>query len=123
MRSSDWSSDVCSSDLASGTDSRRIGGFNQQSELVDVAGLPGSRCTHQEIPEDVVFPADPDRRAVGVIGDELGRPVGVQSPGRSLGRADQFKPTRVREYQRTGQAELASGYVEDRKSTRLNSSH
>src|SRR3546814_4008106 len=67
---------------ASGTDSRRIGGFNQQSELVDVAGLPGSRCTHQEIPEDVVFPADPDRRAVGVIGDELGRPVGVQSPGR-----------------------------------------
>src|SRR3546814_17874193 len=83
MRISDWSSDVCSSDL---------------------------RCTHQEIPEDVVFPADPDRRAVGVIGDELGRPVGVQSPGRSLGRADQFKPTRVREYQRTGQAELASGY-------------
>src|SRR3546814_13866745 len=41
---------------ASGTDSRRIGGFTHQSELVDVPGLPGSRCTHQEIPADVVFP-------------------------------------------------------------------
>src|SRR3546814_2549331 len=110
MRISDWSSDVCSSDLVAAADRGDADTAAARSELADQRrDDPGSACAHRM--------ADGDASAIAV-GD----------PSYPLGAAF----IAVAEQQRADQRRRSECLVDldridlidvDRKSTRLNSSH
>src|SRR3546814_3182535 len=103
MRISDWSSDVCSSDLIQESDAARSSNLFLAS-----GGGSASASTAEQ-------PAPPAVQAI--------IPPGAEAPARPFLRAD--GPRRTDSGERI--VPLASPYVvqagKDRKSTRLNSSH
>src|SRR3546814_1988183 len=104
MRISDWSSDVCSSDLTPG------------GRVIEADSLSSSRSLGTPALSDAAFPAQDWWTTLGDPQlDALIREALQDSP--SLAAAD----ARVRQAQ--AQAGLANAARKDRKITRLNSSH
>src|SRR3546814_4058563 len=104
MRISDWSSYVCSSDLAPPADRRRQGRADPRSRSED-----GGAAVR---PPDV---GNGDRRGVLALDPIVARPAGADQPmgeRGALGNAHADVP-----------AHLRIPVAGDRKSTRLNSSH
>src|SRR3546814_8943568 len=121
MRISDWSSDVCSSDLVSGV-FHSAHQFLADDQLLDLrSAFVNAEDTH--IAEEAL-----DRGLAHIAGAamDLDRPVG--DPAHHLGA----EHLRARGLERHALARVvaprdvaqhALGRIEDRKSTRLNSSH
>src|SRR3546814_4584076 len=103
MRISDWSSDVCSSDLSRALEQARLK-QSQESELArsvaEIASVESARV-HLALPEQSVFVRDRTSPTASVFLK--------LAPGRVLGEAQ------VRS--------IVNLVASDRKSTRLNSSH
>src|SRR3546814_6132500 len=115
MRISDWSSDVCSSDLvALGIDARAAGKrADGRQRAAEVAAMPEVLAERDGLPDELHQRGA--LRLHGTPGGPAGRQlVGVAMAARQL-RAEEGRP---------GHLELAAGQPRnaDRKSTRLNSS-
>src|SRR3546814_10418194 len=108
MRISDWSSDVCSSDLMAGAGARQhVADLGTAEARIDM----NRRCRESR-----------QRENAGQVIDPIGLPERDGNAGRNatLGQIarEPFDPTCEKS---PGQALIA--IVDDRKSTRLNSSH
>src|SRR3546814_1628082 len=104
MRISDWSSDVCSSDL--------------------LPGLPPVRCSRRA--EDLIFETDLQpgvavrARTVGGEDRRIGGKIGQEG---IAGRNVIGRKVRLRDRRIPGRGRGTGASIQDRKSTRLNSSH
>src|SRR3546814_4089171 len=103
MRISDWSSDVCSSDLESGVDPRLL-------TATDDDRRTGIRQSLGNGQADTACGAGDDRHLAGEIDDHVGDPL--------KRRMKSEAPALMEALRR-----LSRSWGRDRKSTRLNSSH
>src|SRR3546814_4484107 len=110
MRISDWSSDVCSSDLKGGERLPRSG-------VADQMNMDGRRAVAVNDVQAIVTEAGRD-------GVEVSRWLAVEARKRRRGRQQDRAGIGFRrpEYRGVGRCEIGA-HREDRKSTRLNSSH
>src|SRR3546814_6227075 len=115
MRISDWSSDVCSSDLAVLHDDEVLAGAG------DAHGLARER--RLDARQNLAIAADLiDAQAVQALAHRLGRRIAPAPLGAGDGVADEAI-VEVDEHAGSGRGAAPDHGAADRKSTRLNSSH
>src|SRR3546814_2549166 len=112
MRISDWSSDVCSSDLVTGS---RAG----HSDKLKTTKIAGAQQFRLDFPS-AIGRISPQPFVRAIIMRELDEPKILQSVGLSLGDGENHC-TRQRRILMTENGD--GTFDPDRKSTRLNSSH
>src|SRR3546814_5375934 len=113
MRISDWSSDVCSSDLALGRSAQRQGQIAVYGQTVARYVLYGLDRRHIALGQQGIYICQLVQRVAGVV-------VNVAAARRAIimGGNDEFAFVACTALER----DIVSGQL-DRKSTRLNSSH
>src|SRR3546814_9162741 len=86
MRISDWSSDVCSSDLGDGA-ARRIGGSAERVDIGDGAGERDLGYVADEtlelfvLGDEIGFAVDFDHRTAGAVGGDADQALGGDTAG------------------------------------------
>src|SRR3546814_4484148 len=133
MRMSDWSADVCSSDLSEGFDNFHSLVVTEELAAVGAGGLGASRMTHGiGLPPILALGSDELKQRVAppvLAGDRI-IALGITEAGGGSDVAN-LKTTAVRDGDdyvvNGGKMFITSGmradWLTDRKSTRLNSSH